>query len=243
MNIIENIILRHICPSQLLYATIVGSHAFGYALPTSDLDVRGVHLLSLHHILGLDAQMHETIEVREQEAGVTIEFATHDLKKVISLLLKGNGNVLESLFSPQKVASSPAHVLLQRLAQGCITKRCAAHYKGMAYQQQRNLKNDEIKSLIHTYRCLLTGIHLMRFGQMELYLPTLAENYPLAQDLIARRGQRLSEHEKLHHSAFVEMLMNTLHQATEASPLPALPTQETRRELEQLLIHIRLGEK
>ena len=93
-------------PYPLLFATITGSHAFGIASPLSDFDVHGVHLLPISEVLGLGIA-HETIERKalHDENGQGIDIATHDLRKFVLLLLKGNGNVLEDIYSPLVVSS------------------------------------------------------------------------------------------------------------------------------------------
>ncbi len=40
-------------PYPLLFATISGAHLYGFPSPDSDFDLRGVHLLPLEEIVGL----------------------------------------------------------------------------------------------------------------------------------------------------------------------------------------------
>lgn len=239
-------------PYPLLYATGTGSYAFGYASPASDLDVHGAHLLPLSQVLGLDSRAGETIECKEPATlqCPALEIATHDLKKVIQLALKGNGNILEDLYSPLVISTSPIHLQLQELAHGCLTRRCAAHYKGMAFNQQRNLAEQPVKRLLHAYRCLLMGIHLMRTGSLELHLPTLAKETGCAQvdELIALKcaastAPVLSEQAMRAHLAAIATLTNELDQAAHTSALPEQPTEETRRALEAFLLCVRLEQR
>jgi predicted nucleotidyltransferase len=41
-------------PHPLLFATISGAHLYGFPSPDSDYDLRGVHILPLGRIVGLD---------------------------------------------------------------------------------------------------------------------------------------------------------------------------------------------
>ena len=41
-------------PYPLLFATISGAHLYGFPSADSDFDLRGVHLLPLEQVLGLD---------------------------------------------------------------------------------------------------------------------------------------------------------------------------------------------
>src|SRR2546421_12924200 len=86
-------------PYPLLFATISGAHLYGFPSPDSDFDLRGVHLLPLREVVGLQIGP-ETIEKSGIHDGLEIDLVTHDVKKFFSLLLKKNGYVLEQLFSP-----------------------------------------------------------------------------------------------------------------------------------------------
>ena len=55
---------------------------------------------------------------------------THDAKKFFGLLLKKNGYVLEQVFSPLVVHTTPEHDELKAIAQDCITRHHAHHYLG-----------------------------------------------------------------------------------------------------------------
>ena len=48
-------------PYPLLFATISGAHLYGFPSPDSDYDLRGVHVLPLEKLLGLEVK-HETVE-------------------------------------------------------------------------------------------------------------------------------------------------------------------------------------
>ncbi len=227
------------------FATLSGSHAFGCSTSSSDYDVHGTHLLPLDVVLGLDTPS-ETIEKKMEMPGegIEIDLATHDLRKFVQLLLKGNGNVLEDLYSPLVVIASPVLDELRTLAQGCITKRLALHYRGMAYNQQRRMKINELKKLLHMYRCLLMGIHLMRTGTLEMHLPTLADEYSCSEvhRLIVFKEQGfdyIPDDSGSQLLSQVEMLRVKLEHAHSISSLPDKPSDTTRKDLEQLVIHVR----
>lgn len=228
----------------LIFATVTGSHAFGYASPLSDYDVHGAHLLSLYHVLGFTLSG-ETVEFKASIGSeIDADIATHDLKKFLLLLLKGNGNVLEDLYSSLVVATSPLHEELKTLGKGCITRMCANHYKGMAYNQQRRMQVNDVKKLLHMYRCLLMGIHLMRSGELVMDVPALAREYeqPQIPDIIEEKlsgVEGLDNFEMKQHMEILEVLHIRLDLAQNASQLPDKPSPETRQELEELLIRVR----
>jgi predicted nucleotidyltransferase len=178
-------------PYPLLFATISGAHLYGFPSPDSDFDLRGVHLLPLRDVVGL-AGGEETVEKSGIHDGLEIDLVTHDARKFFALMLKKNGYVLEQLLSPLVVLTTPEHEELKSLAPGCITKHHAHHYLGFAETQWKLFQNDEpprVKPLLYVFRVLLTGIHLMRTGEVEANLVRLNEEarLPYIPDLIARK--------------------------------------------------------
>src|SRR3954462_12278671 len=83
-------------PYPLLFVTISGAHLYGFPSPDSDFDLRGVHLLPLEKVVGLNPG-HETVEKSGIHDGLEIDLVTHDAKKFFGLLLKKNGYVLEQV--------------------------------------------------------------------------------------------------------------------------------------------------
>jgi len=118
-------------PHPLLFATVSGAHLYGFPSPDSDVDLRGVHLLPVGNVLGLDPGP-ETIESSTVRDGLQVDLVTHDVKKFCALLLKRNGYVLEQLLSPLVVVTSPDHGDLREIARGCVTRHHVHHYLGFA---------------------------------------------------------------------------------------------------------------
>ena len=67
-------------PYPLVFATISGAHLYGFPSPDSDYDLRGVHLLPLEEVVGLDMGQ-ETVEKSGLEDGIELDLVTHDAKK------------------------------------------------------------------------------------------------------------------------------------------------------------------
>ncbi len=235
-------------PYPLLFATVSGAHLYGFPSPDSDYDLRGVHLLPLHEVIGLETGR-ETIEVSNVQAGLEIDLVTHDLKKFFGLLLKRNGYVLEQLYSPLIVHTTPEHQELKAIAQGCITRYHSHHYLGFAETQWRLFAKEtppKVKPLLYVYRVLLTGIHLMQTGAIEANLVTLNAKFqlPYIPDLITRK---LTGAEKAildaadleFHGQEYQRLCAELVQASQQSHLQAEPNAKTA--LHDLLVQIRLA--
>ena len=102
-------------PYPLLFATISGAHLYGFPSPDSDYDLRGMHLLPLEEVVGLNPG-NETVEKSGIHDGLEIDLVTHDAQKFFGLMLKKNGYVLEQLLSPLVVHTTPEHDELKALA-------------------------------------------------------------------------------------------------------------------------------
>lgn len=234
-------------PYPLLFATISGAHLYGFPSPDSDYDLRGSHILPAREVVGL-VLGRETIETSEMRAGLEVDLVTHDVKKFFTLLLKRNGYVLEQLYSPLVVHTTPEHEELRTIARSCITRHHSHHYLGFAETQWKLFGKERprrVKPLLYVYRVLLTGIHLMRTGDVEANLLRLNEEarLPYIRDLVARKlggpeQSALPAADMPLHQGEYERLRRRLEEAHETSTLPEYPSGRTA--LNDLLVRLRL---
>ncbi|MEU7038603.1 nucleotidyltransferase domain-containing protein [Streptomyces sp. NPDC046237] len=160
-------------PDPLVFATVSGAHLYGFPSQDSDVDLRGAHLLPAESLIGLREPEETRSRIWDRD-GVEMDLVTHDVRKFVRLMLRRNGYVLEQLLSPLVVHTSDAHAELVSLAPRVLTSHHAHHYRGFAGTQWRLFeKTEELKPLLYTVRALLTGIHLMRSGEVQAHLPTL----------------------------------------------------------------------
>ncbi len=234
-------------PYPLLFATVSGAHLYGFPSPDSDYDLRGVHVLPTREVVGLYPPR-ETIEASEERDGLEIDLVTHDARKFFALLLKRNGYVLEQLYSPLVVRTTPEHKELKAIARGCLTRQHAHHYLGFAETQWRLFDKERprrVKPLLYVYRVLLTGIHLMQTGEVEANLVRLNEVFglPYLPDLIAHKlagpeHSMLEDADVAFHQREYERLCGELERARDLSALPDAPL--TKEALNDLLVRVRL---
>jgi hypothetical protein len=248
---IEQSLLRIVAdqPYALMFATISGAHLYGFHSPDSDFDLRGAHVLPLEKVIGLDIR-DETVEDSRVIEGLEMDIVSHDVRKFFGLLLKKNGYVLEQLYSPLIVHTTPAHAELKAIARGCITRHHSHHYFGFAETQWKLFLKGSVrraKPLLYVYRVLLTGIHLMRAGEVEANLVTLNEEFrlPHITDLVARKlagpeKSVLNDADIAFHESEYQRLRGELQAAHEASKLSELPSEATRAALNDLLVRVRL---
>ena len=235
-------------PYPLLFATISGAHLYGFPSADSDYDLRGVHLLRLEEVVGLNPGQ-ETVEKSGVHDGLEIDLVTHDAKKFFALMLKKNGYVLEQLLSPLVVHTTPEHEELKAIAAHCVTKHHAHHYLGFADTQWKLFQKADpphVKPLLYVYRVLLTGIHLMRTGEVEANLVRLNETakLPSIPDLIHRKTSGaekavLTQVDLDFHRREYERLLADLETAYRESHLPEAPSGAAA--LNDLLVRVRLA--
>lgn len=234
-------------PHRLLFATISGAHLYGFASLDSDVDVRGVHILPVQAVVGLERGP-ETIEQSTVRDGIEIDLVTHDLVKFAGLMLKRNGYVMEQLYSSLIVQTTPEHDELQAIGRGCLTRHHAHHYLGFAAGQWKRCIGEHprrVKPLLYVYRVLLTGIHLMRTGQVEADIRRLNEVFNLLYlaDLIATKQQAeqatLADDGLALHEQEYQRLRIALSDASAASQLPEHPM--SRPALHDFVVRVRLS--
>ncbi|QKZ22579.1 nucleotidyltransferase domain-containing protein [Streptomyces chartreusis] len=233
-------------PDPVLFATVSGAHLYGFPSHDSDVDLRGVHLLPAADLVGL-REPDETRSRMRLRDGVEMDPVTHDLRKFVRLMLRRNGYVLEQLLSPLVVHTTDAHRELTDLVPGVLTSHHAHHYRGFAGTQWRLFeKTGELKPLLYTFRALLTGVHLMRSGEVQAHLPTLlgeveAEAPGYLPELIEAKAARehgAADVDRARVAADVERLHGVLDEAQAASALPDAPAAHDA--LHAFVVRIRL---
>ncbi len=238
---------RH--PYPLLFVAVSGSHAYGFSSSNSDIDLRGIHNLPLSMLLGLHTG-HDTHTVMELESEPEIDLQTHDLKKFIQLLLKKNGTILEILCSPLTVQESGYYESLRAFVPEIVTRHHVHHYLGFAIEEKKRfMRLPRTKSVTYLFRILLTGIHLMRTGEIETNLATLGKLYkvPGVPELVSmkRQGEEkalLSTVELGHYDKQIKQLTERLQHEHEQSKLQEVVSEKTKAELNELLLWCRRGQ-
>ena len=237
-------------PYPLLFTSVGGAHLYGYWSPTSDYTIRGVHILPLEDVVGLHSP-HDKIELTRPfpANGHCLDWSTYDIKRFFRRLLKHDGQALEQLFSPLILRATAEHERLADIGRTCLTRNHAQYYMGEMESQRTKLSRaarQPIGSLLGLYRVMLTGIHLMRSGEMVLNLPHLNEEFKLSylNELIEANQQGHADDALKHsdwnfHDSECERLETRFMEAHESSSLPEYADIEN--ELNDLLVHLRIN--
>ncbi|MDD9942391.1 MAG: nucleotidyltransferase domain-containing protein [Myxococcales bacterium] len=225
--------IAHNSPAgRVIMCGITGSHFYGFPSPDSDLDLKGIHVAPTVSVLGLD-QPPETFDRLEVFDGLECDYTSHEARKALSLLLRGNGNMLERILSPIQLYETPELLELQALARGAISKCFASHYRGFFKGMCREhglAEEPRAKTLLYAYRVALTGIHLMRTGELVGDVAVTAPLYGFdsVADLAALKQAgteyiALSAEENVRHRAGLGELESKLAAASDESRLPDSP--------------------
>ena len=162
--------------------------------------------------------------------------------------LRRNGYVLEQLYSPLIVHSTPEHFELKDIATGCITRHHSHHYLGFAATKWDLFQKEDpprIKPLLYVYRVIQTGIHLMRTGKIEANLITLNDEFrlPYLPELLEKkvRGSENGSLDAKTRSFFEAEYMRLIVKLEEAASKSDLPEEPTSRgALNDFLVRVRL---
>lgn len=231
------------CP---LFATVSGAHLYGFPSPDSDVDLRGAFVLPVREVIRL-REPAETLTVTRTASGMEVDWVAHDVRKFARMMTQRNGYVLEQLYSPLVVVGGSWWDELCAIGRGCVTRPLYYHYRGFAQTQLKLLAGPAptVKELLYAYRVLLTGIHVLRTGEVEANLRALTRRYPQPgiTELIERKitgaehGQ-LQPGELTTHLTELDRLATELDAAFAASTLPERPT--TWEALDDFVVRARM---
>lgn len=175
----QEFVSRNFDKGKLLLVAVTGSHFYGFPAPDSDLDLKGIHAAPTRQILGLEKPS-PAHNVEEMWRDCLCDFSSNEIEQALRLLIKGNGNMLERIFSPYQLFETEESVRLKKMKDAYISQRLFHHYFGF-FQKKCNefTKSDlyPIKPLLYIYRVALTGIHLLKTGEVIGDVRKLAPEY------------------------------------------------------------------
>jgi hypothetical protein len=166
----------HELSAHIIYRCIVGSRAYGLDHEDSDTDRRGVYVppASLHWSL---------YGVPEQLENAETEECYWELQKYLTLALKANPNVLETLYTPLVEHATPLADQMRSMRAAFLSKIVYQTFNGYAISQFRKIEQDQRtkqavkwKHAMHMIRLLHAGIAALRTGELPVAVdPTIRE--------------------------------------------------------------------
>lgn len=123
---------------KILLKAIIGSHAYGTNISTSDTDYKGIYIQPKEDILS--TRYKEQYEVGKDEV-------YYEVRRFLELAQSANPTILELLFLDEKfiVESSPEYELLRKNRFKFLTKKCRNSFGGYAVAQIQKAKGTNKK--------------------------------------------------------------------------------------------------
>lgn len=167
---------------RLLFASLSGSHVYNMASVDSDIDLRCCHITPTEELLSLHIP-NQTIEKNID----IYDIVSHEIHKFLSLLLKGNGNLYESLYSPIFLYKNDNYFdELKSIAENALSKQVYFHYYGFSKHMLSHSYHSEEKryhkNVLYLFRNLLSGIHVLEKKEFVLSFDTLCEIHDFKPD-------------------------------------------------------------
>ncbi len=243
----QEFVSRNFDKGKLLLVAVTGSHFYGFPAPDSDLDLKGIHAAPVRQILALEkpAPAHN---VEEMWRNCLCDFSSNEIEQALRLLIKGNGNMLERIFSPYQLFETEEATRLKEIKAAYLSQRFFHHYAGFFQKKCAEFAKSDlylIKPLLYIYRVALTGVHLLKTGEVIGDVRKLAPEYGFSEvDELIKIYSATSEKKSLDKasaSQFVARwpeLENKLNEALSTSCLPELPGDPDA--CSDLLVEIRL---
>jgi predicted nucleotidyltransferase len=244
-EVAERVLTQESEDRRHLVVHLSGAHAYGFPSPDSDLDLKAIHVERTERLLGLSVPkaVRNRLEIIE---GVEIDYTSNELQVAVRGLLRGDGNMLERVCTPEPMRASPWLASLVQLARRNLSRKYYHHYRGFAYSQRKAVEQAEApraKKVLYVLRTALTGTHLLRTGECIPDLTALYEPYGvgLVPELIEvkQQGETQALPEALIRQVgpAMDRVFELLDQAHEASALPEQPPEVEA--LERWLLGVR----
>ncbi len=161
-------IVREDLRPYIIYRCKVGSKAYGLAGDGADDDLRGIYLPPARLQWSLYA-VPEQIESQSE----THDEVYWELEKFLLLALKANPNVLETLWTPLVLHSTPLADELRSMRSTFLSQHLFKTYSGYVLSQFRRMAAAvrsggayKPKHAMHLVRLLHSGIHALRTGEI-----------------------------------------------------------------------------
>ncbi|GGN11654.1 nucleotidyltransferase [Lentzea pudingi] len=146
----------------MILEAVIGSHAYGLASSTSDVDRRGVFVAPTEAFWRLEKPP-TSVE------GPDPEQLSWEVEHFCKLGLKSNPTVLETLVSPLVEISTPMGEELRDLLPAFLSQYAVrAFTRATEMQLSRAGRNLKPKQLMHVVRLRLVGLNLVRTGRYDI---------------------------------------------------------------------------
>jgi hypothetical protein len=119
--------------NKIIFKAIVGSQAQGTATPLSDNDFKGIYIQPIDDLISYGYQEFDKVSKDE---------IYYEVRRFFDLLINGNPEALELLYSPDDciLVTSPQFELIRANKEKFLTKKCAKSFGNYGYSQIKKAK-------------------------------------------------------------------------------------------------------
>jgi predicted nucleotidyltransferase len=183
--------LSHLVNDKVVYASVVGSHQYGWNDDSSDVDIHGCFISPLMTVLSLE---HSDMVISRKFYG-KIEVNLFELEKELKLILDNNCNAYEHISSPHRLITSQIYTELLVLSKHALSKKIINSYMGLATHNYKKYIEPFIhkepasipaKKFLYVMRALMSGIYVLNKGHIEsnIYKLNRYHNFDVIDKLI-----------------------------------------------------------
>lgn len=148
----------------IIYKCVYGSHAFGLATETSDVDMRGVFVLPKRQFYGLE-RLEQISDERSNEL-------YWELDRFVALLLKSNPNALETLAVGEQYVQKRDVLLSELTVEMFLSAQCYetfARYAGTQLRKARGLNKKIVQPVAEQRKGVLDFCYVLEgYGSKQL---------------------------------------------------------------------------
>lgn len=202
--------------SRMLSLAEVGSKIYGWNTEDSDVDLRGIHVVSTEELMKIE----HTEDVVRKTWG-DVDFVSFEIKKAIKLAISGNFNMFETVMADQLYAST-GFLSLRGIMKNLDYRRLIVGYRGCAVSNLKKFiksnnpsyKKDHVKKYLYVIRSLMAGIHILRYDEIEPNIMVLNErfNREIVKVLLRKKRDRelLTKEEGSEVNLLIEELLEEI---------------------------------
>lgn len=166
-------------PSNIVLEGVTGSTAYGLATKNSDVDIKGIYMLSLEDVLRIRFNPEHTTKDNHDP-----DWVYHEVGKFMKLAASGNPTITELLYLEKYTALKPVgQLLVDNRKIFLSTPGIMNAYRGYAFAQAKklskrqeegmdgydsSLKNRYAKHTRHCFRLLLQAKQLLETGTLQV---------------------------------------------------------------------------
>lgn len=234
---LQRFVLGHYPGREMLQIAVLGAQGCGYGGRESPFELKGIFVEATENLVGLSDPPRSYNWVGEFD-GLLIDYSAYEVGHALRMLLRGDGSILERIYAPLQVLGHEELHALRQIAQGAISQRYFNYYrnfgKGILHRSEDE-RPPTTSHLLSAYRAALTGIHLLRSGEVALDLPALARRYGLEEieELVQlnRDRPRAPMTDRGRWAKVMVKVHSLLEEAIDVSEIPVHPSHPDWAEL------------